>query len=66
MADTKPGYKTTEFWLSLLATVVGFLMASGAISDVGALGKVVAFAASILTALGYTVARTYAKRDSVQ
>ena len=27
--DTKPGYKTTEFWLSLLATLLGFLLASG-------------------------------------
>jgi hypothetical protein len=67
MADTtKPGYKTTEFYLSLLATLVGFLIASGAVSDAGAVGKIIAFAASILTALGYTVARTFAKRDSVQ
>jgi len=26
--DTKPGYKTTEFWLSLCATLLGFLLAA--------------------------------------
>jgi len=32
--DTKPGYKTTEFWLSLLATLLGFLLASGVMDAV--------------------------------
>ena len=37
-ADTaamKPGYKTTEFWLSTAATVVGLLIASGIIPATG-------------------------------
>lgn len=57
----RPGYRTTEFWLSLAATVLGVLWASGAISDGGTADKIIGLAASVLTALGYTVARAKAK-----
>lgn len=57
----KPGYKTTEFWLSLAAFVVGSLMASGAIGSAGALGKALAFVAAALTAAGYSYSRALAK-----
>ena len=58
----KPGWKTTEFWLSVMALLVGALIASGAFADGGTLAQVLAFAASALTALGYTVARGLAKK----
>ena len=32
--STRPGYKTTEFWLSLLATVLGSLLACGVMDGV--------------------------------
>lgn len=54
----KPGYKTTEFWLQLAAVVLTALYASGALANgSSAVVKVVAIAATILTALGYTVVR---------
>lgn len=58
----KSGWKTTEFWLSVIALVVGALIASGAFSDTGTVAQVLAFVASALTALGYNVARGLAKR----
>lgn len=57
----KPGYKTTEFWLSLIATLTGAALASGIVPDTGLAGKVIGLIVSALGALGYTVARTKAK-----
>lgn len=59
--SAKPGYKSTEFYLSVAAAAVGFYFASGAPSDTW-LGKAMGLAAVVLSALGYTVARTMAKR----
>ena len=56
----KPGYKSTEYWLSLVAVLVGALLASGAITDESTL-KVLGVATSLLTAMGYTVNRTWHK-----
>jgi len=58
----KPGYKTSEFWLSVICLVIGFLIASGYVGDESMSGKVLAFAASSLTALGYSVSRGMVKR----
>lgn len=58
----KPGYRTSEFWLSLLAIVLGVLLASGFIGDESAAGKGIAFAASALTALGYNISRGMVKK----
>jgi hypothetical protein len=57
----KPGYKTTEFWLSVLAIVVGGLVSSGAFVE-GPFAQVLGVVQSTLVALGYTVARGLAKR----
>ena len=62
--DTKPGYKTSEFWLSLAAVVVGLLYAAGVVADGSAFDKVLALAASLLGALGYTVSRGGVKKAS--
>ena len=60
----KPGYKTTEFWLSTLATIVGLVMASGVLEGqaegswpVKLIGGVV----SLLAVLGYTASRAKVK-----
>jgi len=58
----KPGYKTTEFWLSLLALILGVLIASGYIGESTGTAKAIAFAASALTALGYNVSRGMVKK----
>lgn len=67
-ATPKPGYKTTEFWLSTVATLIGIAYASGAISPegTGTVEKIVAVAASVLVSLGYTVMRTKAKKDAAE
>jgi len=58
----KPGYKTTEFWLSLAAVLVGAAVSSGAIPETGPYAQVVGLVASVLGGLGYTVSRTMIKK----
>jgi hypothetical protein len=57
----KPGYKTTEFWLTLLAMLLGALWGSGLVSDGSTFDKVLGFAAVVLGQLGYTVSRGLSK-----
>ena len=71
MADTtstptahKPGFRTSEFWLSLAAVLLGALFASGVLADGGTAAKIAGLAASLLGALGYTVSRTQLKAGS--
>jgi len=60
MADTttKPGYKTTEFWLTLVAMLAGHAQAY---ELGGTLGSVVAVVVTVLGAFGYTAARAHTK-----
>lgn len=57
----KPGYKTTEAWLTLASQLLGWMYASGVIGDAGTAAKVAALAAAGLSALGYSVSRGMAK-----
>ena len=57
----KPGYQSTEFWLTLLAMILGAVMASGVLSDGGLVIQIVGGALALLAKLGYTAARTSAK-----
>jgi|TARA_R110000824_G_scaffold213999_6_gene400261 hypothetical protein len=59
----KSGWKTTEFWLASVATIVGILYASGAISPDGVSGleKGIAFVAAALASFGYSHSRGAAK-----
>lgn len=62
--ETRKGYVTTEFWLSLAAVLIGAVMASGVLDSLGTdhwAVKVVGIAATILGALGYTAARGFVK-----
>lgn len=59
----KPGYKTTEFWLSVAAAVLGGLMASGTIVPESTEAQVIGLAAAALVALGYTGARLSLKKN---
>lgn len=56
----KPGYKTTEFYLTVAATIVGLLMASGAFES-GAVAQGLGVVASALAAMGYSYSRAKAK-----
>ena len=57
----KAGYKTSEFWLTMAATVVSALFASGAIGEGTGLDKVLGLFAMVLSALGYSVSRAQLK-----
>lgn len=57
----RAGYRTTEFWLSSIAAVVGLVMASG-IQDSSPVMKVAGLATLVLSALGYSVSRGLAKK----
>lgn len=69
MADThepKKGYKTTEFWMSLAAVLLGALMASGLLDGLGQdhwAIKVMGLVTTVLGALGYTAARGLVKAN---
>lgn len=64
---TKPGFKTTEFWLSAGATALSYLLASGAtdgLDDSNILMRGIGMATTVLVALGYTVSRSLVKKGS--
>ena len=55
------GYKTTEFWLSMVAVIAGFVAASGALPQGGLAAQIVGGVVSVLGLLGYTSSRTQQK-----
>ena len=60
----KPGYKTTEFWLSLVATLMGILLASGAMDTVPEdswIARIVGGVVALLASLGYSASRAKVK-----
>jgi len=64
--EVKPGWKTTEFWLSVVV-VLGSLLWGADVLDpegVGTANKVFGLVVSGLAAVGYTISRGMAKRDS--
>lgn len=67
--DPKPGYKTTEFWVTAVAQVIGILALFGVIEPAkanilsDALVQVVGGLMAALSALGYSISRGQAKRS---
>lgn len=57
----KPGWQTSEFWLSLAPQLIGAVLASGAVAGSDTVTRLLGLAASVLSALGYTAARTWLK-----
>ena len=59
----KPGWKTTEFWLTMAAMLVGAVMASGILEAIeGDIdNKLVGMIAMVLSGLGYSVNRMWVK-----
>jgi hypothetical protein len=57
----KPGYQTTEFWLSLASVVFSTLLSTGVIPHASEVLGVVSAAGTLLVALGYTWARSWIK-----
>ena len=60
--ETKPGFKTPEFYMSLAAMVVGALVASDVCSEGSTGMKITALVSSALVAMGYTGARMNIKK----
>jgi len=60
-AQMKPGWKTTEFWLSLLAVAVTVLMSSDVLPEDSSAVKIASSVSAMLAALGYTVVRSAIK-----
>ena len=54
------GYKTTEFWLSLVAILTGAVLSSGAIEN-NTILQGLGLVATALSALGYAGARAITK-----
>lgn len=61
----KPGWQTTEFWLSTAAKLLGVLFASGVIGAGTTLERIAGLAAALLASLGYTVSRALVKAAGV-
>jgi len=59
--DHRPGVKTTEFYLSALAAVLGALQVAGVFGDESMAGKIIGAVVLALAALGYTAARAKIK-----
>lgn len=59
----RPGWRTSEFWLSAAAALMGLAHASGILEQTATDwdNKIVGLATAGLVALGYNVARTIVK-----
>jgi hypothetical protein len=65
--QVKPGYKTTEFWLTLIATAAGFVLASGMMETVpedAVAPRILGIVVSVLATLGYTITRASVKKST--
>ena len=57
----KPGWKSSELYLSLLPTILGAVMASGLVADGSVAAKVIGAVLAVLGVLGYTAGRSFVK-----
>ena len=62
--ETKPGYKTSEFWLLLAAHLAAALIASGVFKPESVVTTVLVFVSSTLGQLGYTASRAWLKAQT--
>ena len=60
-AEVKPGYKTTEFWITVFVTLAGLAMASGLIAPGSTWDKGIGLIVSALASMGYSAARSKVK-----
>lgn len=62
---SRPGYRTTEFWITLIVTVAGVL-ASLNLPEENVVAKVTAVILSVGAAIGYTWSRGIIKREALR
>ena len=63
--EVKPGYKSTEFWITLCVTLASLAWGAGVVDPEGSSNadKVFGFICSAAAALGYTISRGLAKKQ---
>ena len=63
MPSTKPGWRTTEGWLTAAVSIVGALLALGVVDPGGAgvINQIIGGAMTVLAALGYDATRSKVK-----
>jgi hypothetical protein len=59
----KPGMKTTEFWMTAISQLIAAALATGAVPHVSEWTAVVVAVGGLLSAQGYTWARTFTKQN---
>lgn len=61
--EVKPGWKTTEFWITVTVTLCSLAWGAGVVDPEGASNadKIFGFVCSAAAALGYTISRGLAK-----
>ena len=64
--EVKPGWKTTEFWVTVSVTVCSLAWGAGVVDPEGASSadKIFGFVCSAAAAMGYTISRGLAKKGS--
>ena len=66
--ETKPGYKTTEFWVTVVCQILGILALAGVISPeqntvlADGVTQIVGAVVAALSAFGYSISRGLAKK----
>ena len=63
--ETKPAYKSTEFWITVAVTLCSLAWGAGVVDPEGSSNadKVFGFICSAAAALGYTISRGLAKKQ---
>jgi hypothetical protein len=59
----KPGIRTTEFWMTLVAVVAGAVAASGLLPEGSQASQIVGLIVMVMGSLGYGVGRGLAKKN---
>lgn len=64
--EVKPGWKTTEFWVTITVTLCSLLWGANVLDPeaAGTANKIFGFVVAALSGLGYTVSRGLAKKDN--
>ena len=64
MNSTKPGFKTSEFWLAAAAQIAGLVIASGVIAPESPWERIVGLVTMALATLGYSASRSQVKSSA--
>lgn len=57
----KPGWRTSEFWITLTVLIVAAIASSGAVGEESGFGKLLLGVLALAQTLGYTAGRAFVK-----